>query len=206
MTPDQIADTLRADILDGRLPPGALLQQEALADRFGVSRIPIRDALHRLSGDQLAQLIPGKGARVTRLSPTELAEVFALRLLLERDCLSRAIAQAGPSWDDEIDHALASSTLEAYRPSWRQGDWQFHRTLYAPSGHGRQIRLIAELRDLCALHIAAYDRLTDQTPKWLADHQKIVTACHARNAAAATEALAAHISAARDQLLPQMRA
>lgn len=206
MTPDQIAEELRADILEGRLPPGTLLQQEALADRFGVSRIPVRDALQRLSGGHLAQLIPGKGARVTRLSLVELTEVFALRLLLETDCLSRAIALADSSWDAAIDHELARSTLEAYRPDWRQGDWAFHQTLYAPSGHARQISMIAELRDLCVAHITAYDRLTDQTPRWIADHQRIVAACHARNAQTATEEIAAHIGAARDQLLPQMQA
>lgn len=204
MTPDQIAKTLRTDILDGRLPPGTLLQQEALARRFGVSRIPVRDALQRLSGEQMAVLVPGRGARVTQLSAADLAEVFDLRILLETDCLSRAITRATSAWDAEIDHALALSSLEAGRPGWRQGDWRFHQVLYAPSGHARQIRLIAELRDLCALHIAAYDRLTDQTPRWLDDHRQIVAACHARDGRAATAALGAHIGAARDQLLPQM--
>jgi DNA-binding GntR family transcriptional regulator len=204
MTPDQIADTLRDDILDGRLQPGTLLQQEALAERFGVSRIPVRDALQRLSADQLAQLVPGRGARVTRLPAPDLVEVFSLRILLETDCLSRAIARATPNWDAEIDHALAVSSLEAGRPGWRQGDWRFHQALYAPSGHARQIRLIGELRDLCALHIAAYDRLADQTPRWLQDHRQIIAACHARDATAAASALAGHIEAARDQLLPQM--
>lgn len=204
MTPEQITEALRADIVEGRLLPGTLLQQEALADRFGVSRIPIRDALFRLSGEQLAHLIPGRGAHVTQLSDQDLAEVFALRTLLETDCLTRAIRNAAPDWDAEIDHALAVSSLEAGHSGWRQGDWRFHQTLYAPSGHSRQIRLIAELRNLCALHIAAYDRLTDQTPRWLGNHQKIVTACHARDPKAATEALDAHISAVRDQLVPKI--
>lgn len=204
MTPDQIAETLRADILEGRLPPGTLLYQEALAERFGVSRIPVRDALQRLSGDQMVHLVPSRGARVTRLEVAELAEVFALRVLLESDCLARAISRATPEWDAEIDHALAVSSLEAGRPGWREGDWRFHQVLYAPSGHHRQVRMIAELRDLCALHIAVYDRLTDQTPRWLDDHCRIVAACHARDAVAATAALAAHVEGARDQLLPQM--
>jgi DNA-binding GntR family transcriptional regulator len=204
MTVDQIAEAIREDILEGRLPPGTLLQQEALADRFGVSRIPVRDALLRLSGEQLVQPGAGRGARVTRLSRAALAELFALRVLLETDCLARAIANAQPEWDAEIDHALAVSSLEAGRPGWRQGDWRFHRTVYAPSGHDRQIRLIAELRDLCALHIAAYDRLTDQTPRWLDDHRRIVAACHARDVGGATEALRAHVEAARDQLLARL--
>lgn len=204
MTPDQIAKILRADILEGRLPPGTVLYQEALAERFGVSRIPVRDALQRLSGDQMAQLVPGRGARVTRLQVAELAEVFDLRILLETDCLSRAIARATPDWDGDIDHSLAVSSLEAGRPGWRQGDWRFHQVLYAPAGHARQVRMIAELRDLCALHIAAYDRLTDQTPRWLEDHRRIVAACHARDVGAATKALRAHVEGARDQLLPQV--
>ena len=91
MTAPQIATTLRADILAGRITPGEALQQEDLAARFGVSRIPVRDALQQLAAARLVEVVPGRGARVVRLTRDELVEVFELRRLLECNLVGRAI-------------------------------------------------------------------------------------------------------------------
>lgn len=199
-----LTETLRRDILTGALPPGTLLSQTELAERFGVSRIPIRDALRQLAAEKLVTVVAGRGARVVKLGPAELAEVFDLRVLLESDILRRATARATAVDHGEAEHALRRSTLEAGRPGWQEGDWLFHATLYAPAARPRQLSLIRELRDTCILHVAHYDRLTSRTARWCADHQKIFDAFRAGDAASAADLLARHITAARDHLLPQM--
>src|SRR6476619_3778037 len=90
-TPDLIADTLRDEILRGAVAPGQALRQEELADRFGVSRLPVRDALLRLEAQGLVHVYPNRGAFVISLSADEVREIFELRLLLEGDIIERAV-------------------------------------------------------------------------------------------------------------------
>jgi DNA-binding GntR family transcriptional regulator len=75
-TPDLIADTLRDGILRGEIAPGAALRQEELAERFGVSRLPVRDALMRLETQGLVHVYPNRGAFVISLSADELREIY----------------------------------------------------------------------------------------------------------------------------------
>lgn len=196
-----LGETLREDILAGRLLPGALLSQTELADRFGVSRIPVRDALQQLAAERLVIVEPGKGARVIDLSHDELAEIFDLRVLLEGDLLRRAVAKAGPKDHVEVEYALRKSHLEAGRPGWAEGDWVFHAALYAPAGRTRQLAMVEELRRTCVMHAAQYGRLADETPAWLAEHERIFRAFVAGHAEEAAHALAQHIEAARAFLL-----
>jgi DNA-binding GntR family transcriptional regulator len=204
MSTDPITDTLRHEILSGLLAPGALLGQVDLAQRFGTSRIPIRDTLQRLAAERLVQIVPNRGARVIRLAASELAEVYALRILLECDCLTQAIQNATAEAMSEVEHALQLSNLQAGRVGWQAGDWVFHQALYAAANRPRQIALICELRQTCALHLAHYDQLTTQTARWLADHLDLVTAYRAKDVAAATLILTRHITTARDHLLKQV--
>lgn len=199
-----LTETLRHEILTGRLPPGTLLLQTELAARHGVSRIPVRDALQRLAADRLVTVIPGKGAQVVALTHAELAEVFDLRLLLEGDLIHHAARAATPEDHTEALHQLRKSDLEAGRTGWVAGDWDFHRALYAPAGRPRHLALIAELRDTCAIHAARYDSLTSETARWLADHQAIYDAWAQGQATVAAALLTQHLQDARDHLLARM--
>jgi DNA-binding GntR family transcriptional regulator len=205
MTPLAIAEALKADMLSGRLPPGADLQQVELADRFGVSRIPVRDALSILAAEKLVTVRPNRGASVTRYDAAGIAEFYRLRLLLESDCLRAAL----PAFDDadraEIDYQLKRSNLEAGRPGWAVSDWDFHRALYAPSRRPMQIDLIGTLRQLCQVHIAGYDWLTEATDDWLADHAELVAAYLARDEQKTISILERHIGHVRDALVAAIR-
>ena len=91
MTIATVAEALRSEILEGRISPGAELQQAEIAARFGVSRIPVRDALNLLAAERLVDLRPNRTARVVSLTAAELDEIFDLRRLLETDALARAL-------------------------------------------------------------------------------------------------------------------
>src|SRR6185312_8061452 len=171
-----LADALRQEILTGRLPPGTVLSQTELASRFGVSRIPVRDALQQLAAQRLVLVLPGKGARVVELTQDELAEIYDLRVLLECDLLRRAIEKAGAQDHAEAEYALRKSSLEAGRPGWVDGDWLFHATLYAPAGRMKQLSMVQELRRTCAMHAARYEALADRTPAWITQHEGIFQA------------------------------
>ena len=98
-TPDLIAETLREEILRGEVEPGQALRQEELAERFGVSRLPVRDALLRLEAQGLVHVYPNRGAFVVALSADEVREIYEMRILLEGDIIERAVPRmTAESW------------------------------------------------------------------------------------------------------------
>ena len=200
-TPRDIVERLRFDLLEGRIAPGAELRQEELARRFGVSRMPVRDALSILAADGLVQLRPNRGAQVVVLSRNEIGEAYDLRILLEMDCLRHAAASYQPI---EIDHARRICDLAAGRPDQAEADRRFHHTLYAPSGRMRQLSIVMELRDICQLHLAAYADLRQASDRCAADHRAIVLRLNDGDTTGACNALQAHLIDARDMLLERM--
>ena len=89
-----VADYLREQIITNQIKGGEALRQDALSARLDVSRIPVREALLQLEAEGLVTFVPHKGAVATSISVEEVEELFALRVLLECDILSTAIAKA----------------------------------------------------------------------------------------------------------------
>lgn len=205
MTPSSIADTLQSDILSGALPPGTPLGQVELAERFGVSRIPVRDALAQLAADGMISAAPNRTATVVKLTPEEVEEVFHMRGLLEGDLMARAVPKMGAQELAEIDAALERSSMEAGRENWAAGDQMFHDALYAPALCPRQMSLVADLRRIARVQIAGYGQLTKKTGRWIAEHEGIVKACHAGDDREAQRLVRKHLRGARNHLLRAMR-
>jgi DNA-binding GntR family transcriptional regulator len=205
-TPDLIAESLREEILRGTIPPGRPLRQEELADRFGVSRLPVRDALLRLEAQGLVEVVPNRGAFVVSLSADEVREIYDLRILLEGDAIERAVPlMTADDWR-RIDAAREASTRSADGPEWAEGDWEFHRALYLPAGRPRQLAMIDTLRGTVARYSSAYSALPTRTAEWLADHDAILEACRSRAAAAARRRLGDHLRRASDLVLARLEA
>jgi len=192
-TPDLIADTLRDEILRGEIAPGAALRQEELAERFGVSRLPVRDALMRLETQGLVHVYPNRGAFVISLSADEVREIYEMRVLLEGDILERAVPRMMEEDWRRIDAAHAESARTAGTAAWVESDWRFHRALYEPAGRARQLEIIEQLRRTVARHAAAHAMLPERTDEWLRDHDAIVAACRARASVAARKRLEQHL-------------
>jgi len=206
MTEETIAAALRKQILGGEIRPGTELIQADLASRFAVSRIPVRDALRRLAASGLVTITPNRGARVIRLTPGEVREIYDLRSLLECDCLRRAMDRMAGNDLERIEHALVKSNLDASTEAWADGDWFFHETLYAPAGRDQQIQLIQNLRNRCRTLVAAYHTLPAETPRWLDGHERLVGFCRQGDTEAAVRVLKRHIESAGDILLTKMKA
>ncbi len=203
-SPATLADVLREEILAGRLAPGAVLSQTEIASRFGVSRIPVRDALQQLAAQRLVLVLPGKGARVIELTRDELAQIYDLRVLLECDLLRHAIEKAGPQDHAEAEYALRKSSLEAGRPGWADGDWLFHAALYAPARRARQLAMVQELRRSCVVHAARYGTLAERTAKWLDQHEGLFLSFRKGRVQEAVRRLEHHIEAARAFMLDRL--
>jgi DNA-binding GntR family transcriptional regulator len=204
MTPDMIAAALRSELMVGTLRPGAELSQVVLAERFGVSRIPIRDALRILAGEGLVEIEANRGARAIALTAGEVREIYDLRVLLECDCLRHAAKMMTPATLDEIERVRRKSDLDAGTPGWAAGDWAFHLALYSPAGRPRQIAMIEALRRTCQLHVGAYSTMPAKKPRWLSEHRSIVEHLKTGETDRAVLALQAHLEAAAVHLLDRM--
>lgn len=206
MTPETIAAELRRELLAGDLPPGAELSQVVLAERFGVSRIPVRDALRILAGEGLIEMEPNRGAKAITLTPHEVREIYDLRVLLECDCLRRAADNMTPAALEEIDRIRRKSDLDASTPGWAAGDWAFHAALYRRAGRPRQVAMIETLRRTCQLFVNAYSTMPAKKPRWLNEHRAILQHLESGETDRANAVLQRHLEAAAEHLLARMSA
>ncbi|QBF24551.1 GntR family transcriptional regulator [Pseudomonas tructae] len=137
-----IEERLRSAILDGRLAPGMALRQQELATLFGVSRMPVREALRQLEAQSLLQVVAHKGAVVAPLIGEDAVDTYALRVILE----SEALRQSIPLLDAD-DIALARSYIAQLENETRHAEIGrlnrlFHMTLYSKAGNQKLLRLI----------------------------------------------------------------
>src|SRR3982750_1028960 len=147
-------------------PPGGALRQEELAERFGVSRLPVRDALLRLEAQGLVHVFPNRGAFVISLSADDVREVYEMRVLLEGDMLERAVPKIGEDDWRRIEAANAESVRTADGPGWGGGDGKSPRALYEPAGRPRQLATIEQLRGTVARFWTARSALPDRAAEW----------------------------------------
>src|ERR1700760_5038264 len=111
-----VLDELRAAILDGEVPPGSAIPVDAVAAAFGVSRIPVREALMTLIGEGLVDHRTNGGYRVATMTAQEFGEIYLVREALEAAALRASVAQAGPDDDEQATsaHRALDAAVVAY--------------------------------------------------------------------------------------------
>lgn len=194
--PEVVADYIRDAIYRNELLPGQQLQQEELAVKFGISRIPVRDALRQLQGEGLVELFPNRGAFVSNPGVEELKEVFELRILLETHALRLAV----PNFT-KADLELCASLLGrlesiANRADWSRTDQEFHAALYAPAKQPKTLALIDQLRGTVNRFYYLYLSPESYGEDSLKEHRQILRACQKRDADGAVKALEKHLKGA----------
>lgn len=137
-----IEETLRNAILDGRLPCGTAMRQQELASLFGVSRMPVREALRQLEAQSLLHVVTHKGAVVAPLIEDNSAETYELRMLLESEALRLSIP-----WLTETDIVEAETFICAIEQEKNYAEIGrlnrlFHMTLYGKAPNQRLLKLV----------------------------------------------------------------
>jgi DNA-binding GntR family transcriptional regulator len=197
--PDIVYETLRRDIAYGRYKPG-VLRIRPLAERFGVSATPIREALRRLEAEGLVTL-SNRRIMVRAVSADELCEIFAVRLVLE----SFAVSEAAKRPHDDEDMAQLEALLDEMDATagrdpdrWRECNQEFHMRLYGMAGNARLLSMI----DALWVAVEPYLRLYVHAVPGLAadqdDHRIIYAAVREGRADDAAEALRTHLATTRD--------
>ncbi|WP_077000444.1 GntR family transcriptional regulator [Variovorax sp. KK3] len=193
LSADAVTDTLRDMILSGMLGIGVQLKQEALAKRFGVSRIPIREALNRLQAEGLIDHTPHQGSIVASRSIPELIEILDIRIGLETRALSLAIPRMKTG-----DHKKAREIIARYDGSespveWSELNLEFHLCLYAPCGRPKLLKMIEEIVRGIGVHLRAQQSYKSGRKTPQAEHREILKACIAKDVAGAVTLLETHI-------------
>ena len=203
--PSEIYRNLRERILRGRLQSGSRIKIGAVAEEFGVSIIPVREALRMLEADRLVDILPRRSPVVSGISTEEVLEISAIRLALE----PLALAEAIPNMTGEMI-TRGASLLEDYgkcSDPWDQVELnrQFHLGLYEPCGKKRLMKVISDQYDgmtRCAqVLVIESSKLVDRS---VMEHEEILSACEAKDVERATAMLRSHLQASNDRLNRQL--
>lgn len=197
-TVEGIAHDLATAIVEKRLPPGTWLREEALGRVYSVSRTKVRAALLMLSKDKLIEIIPDKGAFVSRPSVQEAREVFHVRRLLEAEVVRLFVAQARPRDYERLEEHIrverstlgeASATGTTVREKLL-GD--FHVALAEATGHKLLTELVRELVARSSLIAMLYHSAND--PHCSSDeHADFLRCCRNGDADAAVRSMTGHL-------------
>jgi len=228
---EMVCRVLRQAILDGAIKGDSMLRQEELAKKFGVSRVPVREALLKLEGEGLVETHPRRGVVVTTLSTENFEEILEMRFALESLALELAIPRFLPEDTREALEILATAEEGMHangKPDLRKGlesrwgdlNWNFHRRLYGPANRPRLLAAIENLHQLFARHVRmrldrtdtatepAQERIEEDLREWatvLEEHRQIVLACDRHDADTAKALLKRHISDHGAELVRRLR-
>ena len=201
MRQSEIYQSLREDILTCKLPPGAELREQELAQQFEVSKSPIREALQHLVREGLMTVMPRQGYRVSPVSMSDAHDMFAFRKVLELACIAEATRSASDETLRTLDRFR--SFEESDREAFIAYNRDFHCALARCSGNNRMSRaacdLIEEMDRLVRMSVAA-TRGRDPR-KLVEEHGQIIAALQARNTKHAVSLLKAHTSAAEKRFI-----
>jgi DNA-binding GntR family transcriptional regulator len=198
---NEIADDLRQLIERGDYAPGAPLRQEEIAARLRVSRIPVREAFRLLEADGIVTVHANRGAFVTEFDADGVAELFDLRLILERDLLTAACPRLTTAELDRI--RLIDDQLAGTRSphEWIALDEAFHFSMYDAANRPQTLALARTLRRSLNSYYLRYLAPGARAAKWQAEHQKLYRAVRRRNMTAAAAALEEHLRGTQAALL-----
>lgn len=191
-----VAEELRRRIVNGEFSSGFQLRQDALAAEFGVSRIPVREALMQLEAEGLVKIHPHRGAIVSELSADEVEELFELRALLEPRLLKASARHLTEDDYRRLNDILMeySAELRANHVSrWGELNSEFHRVLYRHARQPRALAIVANLLQECDRHTRLQLSLTGGMERAETEHAEIVKLCAEGKTAAACALLKTHI-------------
>ncbi len=205
----EVAERLRQRIFSHELPPGSWIDELALAEQYGISRTPLREALKVLIAEGLVTLKPRRGCYVTEISEQDLDEIFCVMALLESECAKISASRA--SGEDlehlqrihaKLEHAAGAEDINGFFDA----NQSFHQTLHLIAGNHWLQQTIEDLRKVIRLsrhHSLFSEGRLEQS---LEEHRGILEALLTRDAAAAETRMRGHINDGRAALARVSRA
>ena len=207
MRPDEIATALRRAVRERVFAPGEVLNQDQLARRFGVSRVPLREALRTLVGEGLVVMKTGLGAVVAELEPDEVNELYELRLQLEPPLAPAVVANARRVDVDALGAIVDSMAQLAPERSeeWSTLNYRFHRRLYELSERKHFVRLVVQVLNLVEPYARVHAHVLGSRPQMQEQRAEMVAALRAGDGRGLRGLLVDSIVTARSELVGSMQ-
>ena len=205
---DVVFNTLRQAILRGELKPGERLMEIQLANKLGVSRTPIREAIRKLELEGLVLMIPRKGAEVAEITEKNLRDVLEVRCALEELAVQLACDRMDEDGIKAMKEASAlfCNTLDSDDITRiAQADVAFHDIIYAATDNRRLIQLLNNLREQMYRYRIEYLKKKECYPQLLEEHQTIIDSIESRDKGRATQITGQHIKNQAEAVVDTIR-
>lgn len=203
--PELVRDELRASILAGELEAGRPLRQDEVAERFGTSRIPVREALRQLESEGLVTFLPNKGVVVKGFSLEDVLELLEIRIALETRALRLAIPNMAVEDLDAAQELLDRYDQSSELAAWGEMNWRFHWTLYLPCARPKLLAMIeANYGHFSRFARAQVSRATGKV-RPQQEHHELLRLCRSGEIEPAVDLLGRHIEATQKSLRASLR-
>lgn len=206
---EMVYSRLEEEILSGELASGCALGEIALAKRLGVSRTPIRSAIHRLAEEGLVEVVPNKGATVIGINTADLVDIYKIRERLEGLASSLAAQRITDEELNELGETVELAEFYIKKNDTdhiKELDTVFHSIIYKASGSRFLSRTLSELHR----KIETYRKRSLSVPgrliKSQEEHREILDAIKAKNAERADQLTSLHVQRALDNMLSSIGA
>lgn len=204
----QITSRIRAKILTGVYAPGTPLLQDSIAAEFGVSKIPVREALVQLKSEGLVDIFAHRGFQVRPVSAAEVQEVFNLRFGIEPEAVAKGTKMAG-----DQDREYAAAALAALNASLAAGELEnsgdlnsaFHLSLIVPRRQPVTAEVLQRLHTIAQRYVQMHLKPKGRIKRANQEHAVLLHAWLGGNARRARDCARAHIEETRDELAEVLR-
>lgn len=199
----EVAERLRKRIFAHELTPGTWIDEQKLAEEYGISRTPLREALKVLASEGLVDLRPRRGCYVTEISRQDTDDIFPLIALLEGRCASEAVKRAKPadiSALKGIHEQLESAARDGRINAFFESNQEFHKKIQELSGNRWLLSVIQDLRKVLKLSRLHSLSLEGRLQQSLDEHRLIMAALQAGDAVKAEKLMHDHLLSGREAL------
>lgn len=205
---DVVFNTLRKAILTGQLKPGDRLMEVHLAKRLGVSRTPIREAIHKLEQEGLVTMIPRRGAEVARITERSLQDVLEVRRALDALSVELACERITTEQIGELARAceqFEQATHSGDTAAVAKADVAYHDIIVKAAGNRRLQQLVNNLAEQMYRYRFVYLKDISQHEMLVKEHQEILQYIRQRDKERAAQAARKHIDNQENSMIRQIR-
>jgi len=191
--------------MQNQLPANQSLKQDKIAEKFGVSKIPVREALRRLEADGLVEFKPRCGAFVVELDENEILENLDIRIALECRAIELAIPNMTASDITQANEILANYQEANDKEKWSELNGLFHQCLYLPCRRPKLLQMIQSTRDRTSLFMRLKITQMSGLARPHAEHLAILEACKANKTSLGAKLIRKHIESTKKEVLAYFR-
>jgi DNA-binding GntR family transcriptional regulator len=194
---EDVADRLREQIFTKKLASGSWLDEQSLADQFGISRTPMREAIKVLASEGLVTIKMRRGAYVTEVARKDLEQIFTILSLLEGQAAKEAAVKATEAelnLLDDLHHRLEKAAADRDIEQFFEINVKFHELIQEIAGNRWMNGVIADLRKVLKLHRRDSLTSTGRLQNSLIEHREILRTLLNRDELAAESAMRNHLA------------